>query len=280
MKFENVDVMDALYSILQQNTKFYRTDFRYDVEKICKSCESEEYEDKRFIWLSRRCGTYCFKEKDVVCQHTFAAAALDYYEDDSEILLYAVEVIGCEEERIMGNLYQLDYRWYCNQLKIYRDVMGYEDQEILCKIRLQKEYGRQEKGIFSKHLQSLRLRFPNEKAGCKERDNSENVSQQNLLRHCFIVPISKQVRSFMESHREICILRLANGVVLKLSKGENALGLSIFDIKGTGTHLYNYVKDSEMDVFDVHVCSGFIQSIIDAIGRVLETKNHGDIFCI
>lgn len=124
MKFENVDVMDALYSILQQNTKFYRTDFRYDVEKICKSCESEEYEDKRFIWLSRRCGTYCFKEKDVVCQHTFAAAALDYYEDDSEILLYAVEVIGCEEERIMGNLYQLDYRWYCNQLKIYRDVMG------------------------------------------------------------------------------------------------------------------------------------------------------------
>lgn len=129
-------------------------------------------------------------------------------------------------------------------------------------------------------LKSLHLRFPNEKAGCKERDNSENVSQQNLLRHCFIVPISKQVRSFMESHREICILRLANGVVLKLSKGENALGLSIFDIKGTGTHLYNYGKDSEMDVFDVHVCSGFIQSIIDAIGRVLETKNHGDIFCI
>lgn len=280
MKFENVDVIDALYSILLQNTKFYRTDFRYDVEKICKSYESKEYEDKRFIWLSRRCGTYCFKEKDVVCQHTFAAAALDYYEDDPEILLYAVEVTGCEEERIMGNLYQLDYQWYRNQIKIYRDIIGYEEQEILRKLRLQKEYDGQNQGVFSKHLQSLHLRFLNEKADCKARDISEDVLQQNLLRHCFIVPISKQVRSFMESRREICILRLGNGVVLKISKGENALGLSIFDIKGTGTHLYNCVKDREMDMHDAYVCSGFIQSIIDAIGRVLETKNHGDIFCV
>ena len=28
------------------------------------------------------------------------------------------------------------------------------------------------------------------------------------------------------------------------------------------------------------ICTGLIQSIMETIGRVLETKNHGDIFCV
>lgn len=280
MKLEKVNIIDALYSIFLQNTIFYRIDFRYDVEKICKGCQSKDYEDKRFIWLSRRYGTYCFKEKDVVCQHTFAAAVLDYYEDDSEVLLYAVEITGCEEERIVGNLYQLDYRWYCNQIRIHRDIIGYEEQEILRKLRLQKEYAGQKQGVFSKHLQSLHLRFSNEKTGCRTRDISENVSHQNLLKHCFVVPISKQVQFFMESKKKIGIFRLSKGVVLKLSKGENTLGIFISDMNGTSSYFYDYIKDSEMTISEVCICTGLIQSIMETIGRVLETKNHGDIFCV
>ena len=75
--------------------------------------------DRTYLWMSRPCGTWCVKEKDVFLEPACAYNIWSYYagETSQRILAYAVEVMGMEDKKAVGNLYPLDYRKHVESVK-------------------------------------------------------------------------------------------------------------------------------------------------------------------
>ncbi len=111
-KFENVDIIDSLRRIMNVNTKQYKTDFIYDVDKIQEAALSDNAEDKRLLFMSRTSGTYCFNERSVFLKDSAAYNTWKFYGEQTKdrILAYAVNVMVIENGVIKGNLYELDYK--------------------------------------------------------------------------------------------------------------------------------------------------------------------------
>ena len=118
-KFENVDVIASLEAIMKQNTAFYQSDFDIDKQILQKAAVSLIPEDKRLLWFSRPSGTCCFRERDVFLKDTRQHNTWRFYGEQTHdtILAYAVELTGTEQEKIKGNLYELDY------LQHFREVI-------------------------------------------------------------------------------------------------------------------------------------------------------------
>ena len=118
-KFENVDVIASLEAIMKQNTAFYQSDFDIDKQILRKAALSLIPEDKRLLWFSRPSGTCCFRERDVFLKDTRQHNTWRFYGEQTRdtILAYAVELTGTEQEKIKGNLYELDY------LQHFREVI-------------------------------------------------------------------------------------------------------------------------------------------------------------
>lgn len=118
-KFENVDVIASLEAIMKQNTAFYQSDFDIDKEIIKRAAESPNAGDKMLLWFSRPSGTCCFRERDVFLKDTRQHNTWRFYGEQTRdtILAYAVELTGTEQEKIKGNLYELDY------LQHFREVI-------------------------------------------------------------------------------------------------------------------------------------------------------------
>ena len=111
-KFENVDLFASLAAIMRQNTAFYQNDFDIDKEIIAKAAASPAAEDKTLLWFSRPSGTGCYKERDVFLKDTAPYNTWKFYGEQTrdKILAYAVTITGSEDEKIKGNLYELDYQ--------------------------------------------------------------------------------------------------------------------------------------------------------------------------
>ena len=118
-KFENVDVIASLEAIMKQNTAFYQSDFDIDKQILRKAAVSLIPEDKRLLWFSRPSGTCCVRERDVFLKDTRQHNTWRFYGEQTrdKILAYAVELTGTEQEKIKGNLYELDY------LQHFREVI-------------------------------------------------------------------------------------------------------------------------------------------------------------
>ena len=112
MKFVNVDILSTLHDIMLKNTESYRSDFELDKIVIKKYAKSNKSEDKTLLWLSRRCGTYTFRERDVFIYDTPQYITWEYYGEHEyeHVIAYAVELTGIDQNgRICGNIYELDY---------------------------------------------------------------------------------------------------------------------------------------------------------------------------
>lgn len=110
-KFENVDVLKSLETIMRLNTVYYRTDFDIDKEIIRKAAGQPAAEDKTLLWLSRKSGTYCFRERDAFLKDTREYNTWKFYGEQTrdKILAYAVALAGIEGNTVRGTLYELDY---------------------------------------------------------------------------------------------------------------------------------------------------------------------------
>lgn len=117
-KFENVDIIKSLRAIMNTNTKHYQSDFDIDIETLIKAVKKQDSVDKRYIWLSRPEGTWCLRERDIFIRGTWEYNTLCFYAEQTRdrILVYAVELIGMEKSRVVGNIYELDYQ------KLYEHV--------------------------------------------------------------------------------------------------------------------------------------------------------------
>ncbi|WP_250228662.1 hypothetical protein [Anaeropeptidivorans aminofermentans] len=110
-KYENVDIIAALGAVMEINTEHYKSDFKYDVEMFKQAAVQPDGDNNRLIWFSRQSGTECFRERNTFIKETSAYNTCQYYAGTKDTLLtYAVEITGMEGGKVMGNLYELDYR--------------------------------------------------------------------------------------------------------------------------------------------------------------------------
>ena len=117
-KFENMDIITTLESVMQQNTRHYQSDFEYDKISFHKAAESENSEEKVLLWMSRDAGTWCFQEREILIKDSEAFSTWNYYSDSSEnIVAFQVEVRKVQDGKVIGNLYEIDYHGHLEQLK-------------------------------------------------------------------------------------------------------------------------------------------------------------------
>ena len=96
-KFTGIDLLDSLERIMKKNTLSYQGDFTYDrkdLEDAAAGADALPFRERTYLWMSRRCGTWCLKERRVYLMETAAYNIWTYYGDGriERILAYAVEV--------------------------------------------------------------------------------------------------------------------------------------------------------------------------------------------
>lgn len=97
-KFENCDVLAVLHEIMLHNTKHFQEDFVVDEEILREAAEESNSLDRRYLWMSRPCGTHCLKEKDVFLYNSPEYSTWTAYADTADkIIAYAVQL-----ERLYG----------------------------------------------------------------------------------------------------------------------------------------------------------------------------------
>lgn len=112
LKFPGVDLLDAMGSIVEAHTTFYKSDFYADdVKKLRDAASNQERDDKCFLWLCRTHGTWLLNERNVFIRNTFEYNTFTFYAANhtDDVLAFAVEVTGTDGEKVIGNLYSLDY---------------------------------------------------------------------------------------------------------------------------------------------------------------------------
>lgn len=118
-KFENVDILKSLKAIMQTHAKHFQSDFDIDVIVLKQAVQSQNPEDKRWIWLCRPAGTNCLRERDIFIKDTREHNTFCFYAEQTrdKIFAYAVELTGIEKGKVMGSLYELNYLKHYEHVK-------------------------------------------------------------------------------------------------------------------------------------------------------------------
>ena len=93
--FQDVDVLETLQKIMEQNTSFYQTDFKYDWEMLREAAEDRNA-PRNFFWMSRKGGTWCFPERSVHIRQTSPYNTWFFYGGcrDEHVKAFWVELHG------------------------------------------------------------------------------------------------------------------------------------------------------------------------------------------
>lgn len=128
-KYMDVDVIAFLEKQMKSNTIHYQSDFEIDKNMFSSCVNSQHWEDKTLLWLSRRCGTECVKESDAFIRNTDAHIRWRYFaeqENDSKFVAFAVELTGIKDGVIRGNCFELDYHAHAAEVaKSSVDLFAY-----------------------------------------------------------------------------------------------------------------------------------------------------------
>ncbi len=119
MKYENIDLIAALETIMKSRTEHYTKDFEVDKTIIQVAAKSENPEDKRLFWFCRKNGTHCLREREIFMEDSRENNTFKYYVEQSseKIMPYLVVVTGEEAGKVIGNLYPLDYQKEYEEVK-------------------------------------------------------------------------------------------------------------------------------------------------------------------
>lgn len=120
IKFEGVDVLDFLGQIVELHTQYYKDDFALDKKLISKLAVSADPEDKRLLWMSRPCGTYTLREREIYLDGSRENTIWKYYQEQTKdpVLAYALSIKGIQSNRVIGNIYPLDYSNHVERIKL------------------------------------------------------------------------------------------------------------------------------------------------------------------
>lgn len=135
MKYENIDLLDALQKIMDIHTEHYKEDFELDQKLIRSLAATQSSEDKHLLWMSRPHGTHVMREREVYIEDTYENKAWEFYHDQTsdDILAYSIEITGTENGSVVGNLIELDYDAHVERMKqltvtIDKVAVTFEDQ--------------------------------------------------------------------------------------------------------------------------------------------------------
>lgn len=119
VKFEGVDILDALGQIMELHTQHYKDDFELDKKLLCKLAISISPEDRCLLWMSRPFGTYTLRERDTYLEGTFEHNTWKFYHEQTKdpILAYALSLNGLQDGKVMGTIYPLDYADHVEHIK-------------------------------------------------------------------------------------------------------------------------------------------------------------------
>ena len=120
-KYMDIEVISFLEEKMLSNTQHYRTDFEIDKKMLYKAANSDRREDKTLLWLSRSNGTLCVKEHEAFIKDTSAHVSWKFYAEqlpDDPIIAYAVELTGEKDGKLLGNVYELDYKAHVKTLLV------------------------------------------------------------------------------------------------------------------------------------------------------------------
>lgn len=142
-KFENVDVFATLHAIMRQNTAHYQSDFEIDKQILARAAASADAAEKSYIWMSRPSGTHCLRERDIYLRGAREHNTFRFYAEQTRdrVLAYAVMLAGTEQGKIMGNLYELDYR---EQVKrVQHDALPADTITLFYENGIRNQYAKQ-----------------------------------------------------------------------------------------------------------------------------------------
>lgn len=131
-KFIGCDVLAVLNEIMRHNTEHWQEDFNIDKEILTEAAEENDRTDKRFLWMSRNCGTHCLKEKDVYLRGTSQHNCWRYYNEETKdkVIAYAVEIGGLKDGKLIGDLYELDYSANAENVRCF--AVPIENVKLYC----------------------------------------------------------------------------------------------------------------------------------------------------
>ena len=103
--------------IMEQNTSFYQTDFKYDWEMLREAAEDRNA-PRNFFWMSRKGGTWCFPERSVHIRQTSPYNTWFFYGGcrDEHVKAFWVELHGMKDGRVMGDVLEIDYQKHLDYL--------------------------------------------------------------------------------------------------------------------------------------------------------------------
>jgi hypothetical protein len=113
-KFEDVDVISTLRKIVDNNTLFYQTDFKYDAETL-----KEAAEGSHFYWMSRTSGTWLINDRDAHIRNTYDYNTWQYYSDTKYygVKAFAVAVKENINGQPYGDIYELHYNKHREEIR-------------------------------------------------------------------------------------------------------------------------------------------------------------------
>ena len=104
VRFEDVDLLGALSRIVDLHTQHYKEDFDLDKELISKLAVSDRSEDKQLLWMSRPCGTYTLREREVYLDGSHENKVWRFYQEQTNdpVLAYAISLKEVRDGKIFG----------------------------------------------------------------------------------------------------------------------------------------------------------------------------------
>lgn len=116
-QYKNVDILKTLEVIAAGNTHHYlQNDFEIDKEILMENAKKKHPEI--MLWMSRDCGTWCLSERNVFMKNSVSFQTWTYYENAYDnILAFVVEPTDIEDDVLVGNLYELNYRSHVNAVR-------------------------------------------------------------------------------------------------------------------------------------------------------------------
>ncbi len=126
VRFEGVDILGCLGQIMELHTQHYKDDFELDKELIPKLAASGEPEDRRLLWMSRPCGTYTLREREVYLEGSYANNVWRFYKEQTRdpVLAYALSIKDIQGGKVIGNIYPLDYAEHVERVKLLTCPIG------------------------------------------------------------------------------------------------------------------------------------------------------------
>lgn len=119
MKFTGLDILDVMGRIAALHMQHYQSDFDLDKELICEAAQEPGQKGRAYLWLCRRCGTWCLDERNVFIRGTREHNTARFYEEQhcGDVLPYIVEATGISGGSVTGNLYPLSYPHYYSHIR-------------------------------------------------------------------------------------------------------------------------------------------------------------------